>query len=104
MVALSRQVLGLLLRPNQHDPARRGQISKLDISPGELVQLRARGLGGWVRNLADGRVEALFEGDKAVVENMLAWCRKGPPHSYVDHVDIDWQPYQGDLADFRVVH
>ena len=67
-------------------------------------EARARGLAGWVRNLADGRVEAVFEGDKAVVENMLAWCRKGPPYAYVDQIDIDWQPYQGDLADFRVVH
>lgn len=67
-------------------------------------EARARGLSGWVRNLADGRVEAVFEGDKAVVENMLAWCRKGPPYAYVDQIDIDWQPYQGDLVDFRVVH
>ncbi len=66
-------------------------------------EARARGLGGWVRNLADGRVEAVFEGDKAVVENMLAWCRKGPPYAYVDNIEIDWQPYQGDLADFRVM-
>lgn len=63
----------------------------------------ARGLAGWVRNRADGRVEAVFEGDKTVVDNMLAWCRKGPPYAYVDHVDIHWQPYQGDLLDFRVV-
>ncbi len=67
-------------------------------------EARARGLLGWVRNLADGRVEALFEGDKPVVENMLAWCRKGPPYAYVDQVEEDWQPYQGDQADFRVVY
>jgi len=67
-------------------------------------EARALGLQGWVRNLADGRVEALFEGDKPVVENMLAWCRKGPPYAYVDQVEIDWQPYQGDLMDFRVVY
>jgi len=67
-------------------------------------EARARGLQGWVRNLADGRVEALFEGDKPVVENMLAWCRKGPPYAYVDRVEEDWQPYQGDLIDFRVVY
>jgi len=65
-------------------------------------EARARGLAGWVRNRADGRVEAVFEGDKAVVENMLAWCKKGPPYAYVHHVAIDWQPYLGDLADFRV--
>jgi acylphosphatase len=67
-------------------------------------EARARGLAGWVRNRADGRVEAVFEGDKTVVENMLAWCRKGPPYAYVDQVEEDWQPYQGDLADFRVVY
>ncbi len=66
-------------------------------------EARARGLGGWVRNLPDGRVEAVFEGDKAVVENMLAWCRQGPPYAYVDDIVEDWQPYQGDLLDFRVV-
>jgi acylphosphatase len=67
-------------------------------------EAQARGLAGWVRNRADGRVEAVFEGDKPVVENMLAWCKKGPPYAYVDHVEIDWQPYQGDLLDFRVVY
>jgi len=62
----------------------------------------ARGLAGWVRNRADGRVEAVFEGDRRVVENMLAWCKKGPPYAYVDQVEIDWQPYQGDLEEFRI--
>ncbi len=67
-------------------------------------QARARGLTGWVRNLPDGRVEALFEGDRPALTSMLAWCRKGPSYAYVDHLEIDWQPYQGDLADFRVVY
>ncbi len=67
-------------------------------------EARARGLNGWVRNLADGRVEALFEGEKPAVESMLAWCKKGPPYAYVDHVETEWQPYQGDLVDFRVVY
>ncbi len=64
----------------------------------------ARGLTGWARNLPDGRVEALFEGDKRAVENMLAWCHKGPPYAYVDRVEMEWQPYQGDLTDFRIVY
>jgi acylphosphatase len=49
-------------------------------------------------------VAALFEGDKRVVENMLAWCRKGPPYAYVDHVEVQWQDYVGDLTDFRIVY
>ncbi len=67
-------------------------------------EARARGLAGWVRNLADGRVEAIFEGDRPVLDNMLVWCHKGPPYAYVDHVAVEWQPYQGDLMDFRVVY
>ena len=67
-------------------------------------EARARGLAGWARNLPDGRVEAVFEGDKAIVENMLAWCRKGPPYAYVTRVEVEWQAYVGDLTDFRVVY
>ena len=67
-------------------------------------EARARGLKGWVRNLPDGRVEALFEGDRQIVESMVAWCRKGPPYADVDNVEINWETYRGDLADFRVVY
>ena len=67
-------------------------------------EAQARGLGGWVRNRPDGRVEAVFEGDRPVVENMLAWCRKGPPYAYVDRVEAEWPAYVGDQTDFRVVY
>ncbi len=67
-------------------------------------EARKWGLKGWVRNLPDGRVEAMFEGDKRALDLMLAWCRKGPPYAYVDHVEIDWQPYRGDQGDFRVAY
>ncbi len=66
-------------------------------------EARAWGLAGWVRNLPDGRVEALFEGERAALEKMLAWCRQGPPYAYVDHLEVEWLPYLGDLADFYVV-
>jgi acylphosphatase len=66
-------------------------------------QARARGLSGWARNLPDGRVEALFEGDKRVLENMLTWCRQGPPYAYVARVEAEWQPALGDMTDFRIV-
>jgi acylphosphatase len=46
------------------------------------------GLAGWVRNLPDGRVEAVFEGNKKAVEKMLELCRKGPPHARVERVEV----------------
>ncbi|MHB8069415.1 MAG: acylphosphatase [Desulfobaccales bacterium] len=64
----------------------------------------ARGLSGWVRNLPDGRVEALFEGEREVLNSMLAWCHQGPRYSYVDRVDPEWQPYRGDQQGFRIVY
>ena len=45
-------------------------------------------VGGWVRNLADGRVEAVFEGPEAAVDRMVEWCRTGPPRARVDAVDV----------------
>lgn len=48
----------------------------------------ALGLSGWVRNASDGGVEAVFEGEDAGVESMLAWCRKGPPYAQVDDVEV----------------
>ncbi|MDQ4108025.1 MAG: acylphosphatase [Actinomycetota bacterium] len=49
---------------------------------------KALGLSGWVRNASDGGVEAVFEGEDAGVESMLAWCRKGPPYAEVDRVEV----------------
>lgn len=50
-----------------------------------------RGLGGWVRNLQDGRVEALFEGPKGDVEALVEWCRRGPEGASVTDVAVEWQ-------------
>ena len=47
------------------------------------------GVGGWVRNRPDGRVEAWFEGDRAGVERMVAWCRQGPPGARVTGLDME---------------
>jgi acylphosphatase len=65
-------------------------------------EARARGLTGWVRNLPDGRVAAVFEGDKRMVENMLAWCHQGPPYAHVDYVEIEWQDPLEDMIEFQV--
>lgn len=81
-----------------------GQVQGVFFRASTRDEARARGLTGWVRNLPDGRVAALFEGEKRMVENMLAWCRKGPPFAYVDHVEVEWQPALGDMTDFRIVY
>ncbi len=47
------------------------------------------GLVGWVRNRADGTVEAVAEGEEAAIESFLAWCRKGPERAQVDDVEVE---------------
>lgn len=65
-------------------------------------QANALGLRGWVRNLSDGRVEAVFEGEQAVVARMLAWCRQGPPNAYVTDVEVRDEPVVAEFTGFGV--
>ena len=62
----------------------------------------ARGVAGWVRNRDDLRVEAVFEGPAVAVEEMVAWCRIGPPHAEVSGVEIVEESPNGETA-FRVL-
>ena len=59
------------------------------------------GLGGFVRNLPDGRVEAAFEGDDADVDAVVNWCHEGTPYADVRSVDATDEEPRGE-HDFRV--
>jgi acylphosphatase len=61
-------------------------------------------LTGWVRNLPDGRVEAVFEGESDDVEKMIAWCRQGPPHAVVKKTDIHREEYRGEFHTFSITY
>jgi len=60
------------------------------------------GVFGWVRNLEDDRVEAVFEGEKEKVEEMIAWSKRGPFLAKVNGIDIKWQEYQGEFENFEI--
>jgi len=63
-------------------------------------QACALGLTGWVRNLANGSVEAVFEGEDADVRAMVDWCRDGPSSAVVRHVDVEWLEATGESDRF----
>ena len=57
---------------------------------------------GWVRNLDDGRVEILIEGDDKCVDSVIAWCDCGPANSRVDDIQINNENYLGSFENFEV--
>jgi acylphosphatase len=60
------------------------------------------GLSGWVKNLPDGRVEALFEGPPDKVREMVQWCEQGPRHAAVEDVHVEFDAAREDLSGFEV--
>lgn len=55
----------------------------------------AAGVHGWVRNTADGRVEAVLEGERVAVDAVIEWMRVGPRHAVVDDVQLNVEPPEG---------
>lgn len=60
------------------------------------------GVKGWVRNLEDGSVEAVFEGEEDLVKMLVDYCRRGPPGARVSKVEASWEPYTGQYKDFSI--
>jgi acylphosphatase len=61
------------------------------------------GLAGWVKNVPDGQVEALFEGPPEKVREMIRWCEEGPQRASVENVDTNFEGASGDLEGFEVL-
>lgn len=57
---------------------------------------------GWVKNLRDSRVEAVFEGDKDNIEKMVNWARQGPIWAKIDDFSVVWEDYQGEFKGFEI--
>jgi acylphosphatase len=60
------------------------------------------GVNGWVRNLPNGQVEALVEGEKEKVEKLIEFCRRGPPGAHVTQVDVKWESPTGEFKSFVI--
>jgi len=60
------------------------------------------GLTGWVRNTADGNVEAIFEGEEDIVKEMIDWCHCGPSSAQVEHVEVKNQSLMNGFNGFSI--
>jgi acylphosphatase len=61
------------------------------------------GVYGWVKNRYDGAVEVLAEGNGDAVDELIAWCHKGPPRATVRNVDVMREEWQGEFDSFDIV-
>lgn len=65
---------------------------------------RELGVDGWVKNLPDGRVEAVFEGERNAVEELVDRCRKGPRSARVADLQVEWSEPSQEYDSFRVAY
>lgn len=65
-------------------------------------QAQSLGVNGWVRNLPDGRVEAVFEGEEEQVKMIIDFCKHGPSRAKVTNVDVTMEHFLGNLSDFKM--
>ena len=79
-----------------------GQVQGVFFRDSTRQKAEELGLAGWVRNMPDGHVEALFEGPSEKVEEIVRWCKEGPQHASVENVDTDFESAGGDLEGFEV--
>jgi acylphosphatase len=79
-----------------------GRVQGVYFRQGTVEQARERGLNGWVRNNPDGSVEAVFEGDGRLVEEMVEWCGRGPAAAKVERLEVDWESPAGESGGFGV--
>lgn len=82
----------------------RGRVQGVFFRAETQKAARAAGVCGWVRNLPDGTVEALFEGPQEKVELMLKWCHKGSPAARVEAVSTYPVSCTGTFMDFNITH
>jgi len=78
-----------------------GRVQGVFFRSDAYERARSRGLAGWVRNLPDGNVEAVFEGKRDAVESLVRWCERGPSGARVDDVRVRWEDPQGEEG-FRI--
>ena len=80
-----------------------GKVQGVYFRQNTMQTAKQHGTTGWVRNLDDGRVEAVIEGDENSVRKVVEWCHQGPPASKVDAVDAKYERYMGEFSDFAII-
>lgn len=67
-------------------------------------QAQSHGVFGWVKNLDDGRVEAVFEGEEDAVKAVVEFCKVGPKGASVTSIDVNWEPVSEEFQGFVIAY
>jgi acylphosphatase len=81
-----------------------GRVQGVGFRVHTQMQAESLGLTGWVRNVWDGRVEAVFEGPPHTIQRMVTWCHRGAPAAHVTNVEVHQGPATGEFHGFHVRH
>ncbi|MCW3982440.1 MAG: acylphosphatase [Candidatus Bathyarchaeota archaeon] len=81
-----------------------GRVQGVYFRQNTKTQAQRHGVKGWVKNLEDGRVEAVFEGDESAVKALVEFCHKGPAGAVVTAVSVEWQPFKAEFKTFDILY
>ncbi len=79
-----------------------GRVQGVSFRYYTVQEAESVGVDGWVRNLWDGRVEAVFEGEEDAIQHMVDWVHHGPSSAQVNGCDVGWEDPVGEFDSFRV--
>ena len=80
----------------------KGRVQGVFFRQGTYEKAVELGISGWVRNLPDGRVEAVFEGEEEKINKIIQWAKEGPPIAKVEEVEIKWEKPTGEFDGFQI--
>jgi undecaprenyl diphosphate synthase len=81
----------------------KGKVQGVRFRASTRDEAKKLGITGFAKNLSDGSVEVVAEGEKTKLERLLHWCLKGPLLAEVQHLSLDWKPYTGEYSSFTIV-
>lgn len=82
----------------------KGKVQGVFFRQTTKVMAEKKNVTGWVKNLHDGRVEAVLEGNDIDVSEVVEWCHAGPVNAVVDDVEIITEQYKGEFSKFDILY
>lgn len=81
-----------------------GRVQGVFFRQNTRKKARELGISGWVKNLPDGRVEAVLEESKEKIEEIIEWAKQGSVIARVDEIEVFWEEHKGEFNDFAIKH